>query len=924
MRSFTESCLRNLQDRQRILGFEEFDLFIVLGIFMTLHLFKVNGCVSLTFTGVVAGLLLFIKRGKPAKTVEHCLQWFFKAKQYTAVPQSIIEVIKGRGVDIRLNALQEILPYSHMEDGFLIFKDDSLSVGYSLDCPYAGNLSGEELIRHSAMIETFLNNLTEKASYQVIFDFDGHYRDVIEEHSEIKTNNRLIRAMHAHRLEKLKDIEDNGTFRRPRCFLFVNFAGGENRKRKGAITQSFKKFKDVCEEDVRRLKTEFIRILELVEGGLRSGRLSFRRLNEQECMRFVYDYLNPDRVQAGLDCPSARKYELLPRQVCCSDFSVDSSRGEYMHWGGQYHKFITLKIVPESTYPIMLRALSGLSFKQFDVIVNFEAPPKEWGKKTIESLRRREYGNLLGMMGITNKDAEVKIQQYETLLEEIQQTNQKLFRAQLTLHVYSDTLEEVSRNASEVIRLFSGMNGAEMHDERYGGVVPIFLSTLPGWTKESSRWILLKTLHLSDLLPLYSDFYGSGRGETIFFNTTQGLAAYDPFASDLPAFNSILVGPAGSGKSFLVNQIINQYSKNDAIEVFIDIGGSYKRQVSLKGGEYINLGLKEKFTINLFDLPGGKKFSEFSDEEQNEILVMKTKIIEQMVGKTSRFAQSDQIVEDFISRSIRHLYNTVEYPVLSDFKTALTQTAKNNDQWLPFVHQITGLLGIWLSGGQFGAFTDGRSTISFDKSIVCFDLKGLENQRLQTTMLTIITNFVWGKFMSERGRRKLLILDECWKLLATPEAAGFIAEAFRTFRKYGAGAISVTQSLSDFTKGGLEDAILGNAHTRFILSQNSAPILQGIVDYFRFNEQEKHQIESLKIQKGEGAEVFFSQAKGLKPVSGTIVIYPTPVEYWVATTDALDIACYEKVQADNPGLSMYDVILKCAEEYPRGVSYTNK
>jgi len=536
-------------------------------------------------------------------------------------------------------------------------------------------------------------------------------------------------------------------------------------------------------------------------------------------------------------------------------------------------------------------------------------------------MRRREYGNLLGMLGVPNKDAEVKIQQYESLLEEIQQTNQKLFRAQLTVHVYGETQDDVKSKTSEVIRLFSGMNGAEMHDERYGSVVPIFLSTLPGWTKESSRWILLKTLHLADLLPCFKEFHGSGKGETVFFNTTQGLVSYDPFANDLPAFNSILIGATGTGKSFLVNQIINQYSKNDPIEVFIDIGGSYRRQVLLKGGDYISLGLKEKFTINLFDLPAKKKFRDFDNEAQNEIVVIKTKIIEQMIGKTSRFAQSDQIVEDLISRSIRFLYRAVDYPILSDYKLALIQVAESNDQWKPFVDQIVGLLGIWLEGGQFGSFTDGKSTLSLDKSIVCFDLKGLENQRLQTMMLTIITNFVWGKFMSERGRRKLLILDECWKLLSSPESASFIAEAFRTFRKYGAGAISVTQSLSDFTKGGLEDAILGNAHTRFILRQNSAPSLQSIVNYFKFNTQEKHLIESLQMKKGEGSEVFFSQSKGLKPISGKMVIYPTPIEYWVATTDALDLDHYEKVKAENPKLDMYKIVKKCAEDYPNGVSY---
>ena len=86
----------------------------------------------------------------------------------------------------------------------------------------------------------------------------------------------------------------------------------------------------------------------------------------------------------------------------------------------------------------------------------------------------------------------------------------------------------------------------------------------------------------------------------MFYNTTHGLATYDPFCDELSAFNTVVVGASGAGKSFTINQLINQYSKNDPIEIFIDIGGSYKRQVILKGGEYIDLGLKGKIYYQSF------------------------------------------------------------------------------------------------------------------------------------------------------------------------------------------------------------------------------------------------------------------------------------------------------------------------------------
>ena len=99
------------------------------------------------------------------------------------------------------------------------------------------------------------------------------------------------------------------------------------------------------------------------------------------------------------------------------------------------------------------------------------------------------------------------------------------------------------------------------------------------------------------------------------------------------------------------------------------------------------------------------------------------------------------------------------------------------------------------------------------------------------------------------------------------------------------------------------------------------PAVKGIVEYFNYNEQEKRLIESLRIQKGEYSEVFFSQSKQLEHISAKMVICPTPIEYWVATTDAMDLNYYEKTKKENPDLDIYAVLQRCAKDFPRGVGY---
>ena len=57
-------------------------------------------------------------------------------------------------------------------------------------------------------------------------------------------------------------------------------------------------------------------------------------------------------------------------------------------------------------------------------------------------------------------------------------------------------------------------------------------------------------------------------------------------------------------------------------------------------------------------------------------ILRKSQTIEQMMGGVSRFQGSDQIVEDYIFRSIHCLYQLIDYPILSDFKEALKKVSE--------------------------------------------------------------------------------------------------------------------------------------------------------------------------------------------------------------------------------------------------------
>ena len=64
MRVYTERCLRNLQDRMIVCGFEGWDVFIVLGVALVLQMVKVNGLAVWVIAGLLSAFLILIKKGK--------------------------------------------------------------------------------------------------------------------------------------------------------------------------------------------------------------------------------------------------------------------------------------------------------------------------------------------------------------------------------------------------------------------------------------------------------------------------------------------------------------------------------------------------------------------------------------------------------------------------------------------------------------------------------------------------------------------------------------------------------------------------------------------------------------------------------------------------------------------------------------------
>lgn len=245
---------------------------------------------------------------------------------------------------------------------------------------------------------------------------------------------------------------------------------------------------------------------------------------------------------------------------------------------------------------------------------------------------------------------------------------------------------------------------------------------------------------------------------------------------------------------------------------------------------------------------------------------------------------------------------------MSDLREVLVNHSESE------IRRIGKILSLWCADSPFGKFVDRDSTVSLNSDIVCFDLKDLENYPdLQSVCLFLITDLIWREVQKDRTRFKFVIFDECWKLLESEEGAAFIGPVFRTFRKYRASAVAISQTISDFAESKIASAVMPNSSIKWILRQKGDDPAS-LKNALQLNEREMDLIAGLTAEKGSYSESFL-MAENKKLV---VRIESTPLEYWLATTDPSDLVLLNKLKEEMPKASDLFIMKELSRSHPHG------
>ncbi|SIT96856.1 Bacteroides conjugation system ATPase, TraG family [Epilithonimonas bovis DSM 19482] len=136
----------------------------------------------------------------------------------------------------------------------------------------------------------------------------------------------------------------------------------------------------------------------------------------------------------------------------------------------------------------------------------------------------------------------------------------------------------------------------------------LWRSCIPGNAVELRQYDLFMTTSEAALCFFFKESYPVNEESNFYlrFTDRQGVPLkIDP--ADLPMSsgrinnrNKFVLGPSGSGKSFLMNNIVEQYLTYNYDVIIVDTGDSYSGTCSYKGGRYIQYTEEKPITMNPF------------------------------------------------------------------------------------------------------------------------------------------------------------------------------------------------------------------------------------------------------------------------------------------------------------------------------------
>lgn len=239
--------------------------------------------------------------------------------------------------------------------------------------------------------------------------------------------------------------------------------------------------------------------------------------------------------------------------------------------------------------------------------------------------------------------------------------------------------------------------------------------------------------------------------------------------------NFFILGPSGSGKSFFTNSMVRQLWEQNTDIVLVDTGNSYEGLCDYVNGKYISYTEEHPITMNPFAI---------NREELNieKIGFLKNLIMLIWKGTNGKITKTeDHLIEDVITEYYDAHFRLGKVKELS-FNTFYEYSTKripeivrdNNLEGIDLATYNYLLKDFYKGGNHELTLNENLDTALFDETFIVFEIDSIKDDPLLFPLVTLIIMDVFIQKMRIKKNRKVLVIEEAWKAIASPMMAEYI------------------------------------------------------------------------------------------------------------------------------------------------------
>lgn len=462
-------------------------------------------------------------------------------------------------------------------------------------------------------------------------------------------------------------------------------------------------------------------------------------------------------------------------------------------------------------------------------------------------------------MDILPPDLKTYKEAAEKLYRDIQRKDERVFNSTITVVQTAETRKELEDNIFELNGILTNYQCTlvRLDNRQEQG----YMSALPLGNNSIEVKRTFTTTDMAIFIPFTTKELYTTKGQYYGMNAlSNSVIMADRKTLNNP--NGLVFGMPGYGKTFAVKrEILDIFLKTSDDRLIIDPEGEYRWLVKLLRGQTLKIALNSKTYINPMEI--NLSVSNEEDKDFDPIAAKCSFVVsmcELILGNKSNLGKKEVAVIDEACKRI--YYRFAQNPVPE--KMPIIEDLYNQLQNMEGEKGIIGRdLAIALSRYTTGSLSyfNHRSNVNINSRLVCFDLKDMDNNQRDLTML-IIQETIWDRVASnrEKGRWTWVDIDEFHLLLREPLTAAYSVEIWKRFRKWGGIPTGITQNIKDLFRSPEIQNILDT--TNFILMLNqSGDDARLLAEHMDLSEEEEGYIKTGEPGKGllwvEGVKVPF-------------------------------------------------------------------